>query len=475
MALTPEQKARLDEIKKKKTSTGAASKSSSKTVSPYGDAETEAFLKQFGVTSDELSTAPIGHQSKTTLGGKKDIETWKRNNPNFMTYFKTNYGREFNPEDPADMAIYEPYHHEHIYNGVLGAVKRSKPDLSDEEAKKFADNVANKLSFAGEKGKDVNAPDQAWGNFHRTRREIKFDEPAKTPAQEKKTPATSEITPRPAGPYTSGRQDSPWWLQDVVNTAAAAGTRLGLKKYLPWAPKVELQTPRPTFFDPTRELAANAENMQIGTQGAGLFAGPQTFNARYSGIQGQGAKNAANILGQYHNKNVGVANQFENLRADIYNRNNMANANTAQKLYDQTTVANQQFDNAKRQANNELRASYVNAITNRAMTQTLNTMYPHFQVDPSTGGMLGFYKGSPMKAEEQTSALDRIDSLMARGWDRKDALDFLGYGTGSSRNPGANTYINQDVAFSPYMQQMQAVGNPAIGPGMGPGYGYQPE
>jgi len=195
------------------------------------------------------------------------------------------------------------------------------------------------------------------------------------------------------GAYTSGKKPTPFWIQDVINTGAALGNRLGVKKYLPWAPTVEPNVPRATYYDPTRELAANAEQMQIGTQGAAGFAGPQAYNARFSQIQGAGAKNAANILGRYHNQNVGVANKFSSLKSDIYNKANQMNAALATDLYNKTTVANQQFDNAKRKANTELTGAYVNAITNRSQAQTMNMMYPHFQINPMIGGDFDFYKG----------------------------------------------------------------------------------
>jgi uncharacterized protein (DUF1810 family) len=210
--------------------------------------------------------------------------------------------------------------------------------------------------------------------------------------------------------YVTGKKPTPFWIQDIINTGAALGNRIGIKKYLPWAPKVEAYEPQATYLDPTRELAANAEQMQIGTQGAGLFAGPQAYNARYSQIQGAGAKNAANILGRYHNENVGIANKFSALKADIYNRANQTNAAISTDLYNKTTIANQQFDNAKRQANAELTAAYVNAITNRSKAQTLNMMYPHFQINPLIGGDLDFYKGDEIIPNENddASALRRI-------------------------------------------------------------------
>lgn len=181
-----------------------------------------------------------------------------------------------------------------------------------------------------------------------------------------------------------------WWLQDTIKTTGAFGDLMGVKKYMPWAPGVELGTPRPTFLDPTRELAANAEQANIQTQGLAQFAGPQALSARSASVQGQAAKNAADILSKYNNANVNIANQFELKANDIRNQESMLKQATAQRVYDQNTVANQQFDNAKLAMRNNLRNQYTNAITNRWKTDALNQMYPNYAVDPSVGGRMDF-------------------------------------------------------------------------------------
>lgn len=185
-----------------------------------------------------------------------------------------------------------------------------------------------------------------------------------------------------------------WWLQDTIKTTGAFGDLMGVKKYMPWAPAVELQKPRPTFLDPTRELAANAEQANIQTQGMAQFAGPQALSARSASVQGQAAKNAADILSKYNNANVNIANQFELKGTDIANQESMLKQATAQRLYDQNTVANQQFDNAKLAMRNNLRNYYTNAITNKWQTDALNQMYPNYAVSPGVGGRMFFKPGN---------------------------------------------------------------------------------
>jgi hypothetical protein len=180
------------------------------------------------------------------------------------------------------------------------------------------------------------------------------------------------------------------WLQDTIKTTGAFGDLMGLKKRMPWAPPVALGTPRPVFMDPTRDLAANAEQAAIQTQGMAQFAGPQAFSSRSSSIQGQASKNAADILSKYNNANINVANQFEMKANDIRNQNSMLNQATNQRLYDQNTVANQQFDNAKLAMRNNLRNYYTQGITNKWKTDALNQMYPNYAVNAPSGGRMDF-------------------------------------------------------------------------------------
>jgi len=178
-----------------------------------------------------------------------------------------------------------------------------------------------------------------------------------------------------------------WWRQDQIKTAGAFGDLMRIKKYQPWQATPGVAYGERTFFDPTRELAANMEGMNQGIQGAATFTGPQGFAATAGYLQGQGAKNAADIMGRYNNLNVTASNQLSDMNTDIFNRASQQRAQNATGLYDKQTIANQQFDNSKNLARQNLRQSYIDAITNRANTYNLNTLYPQYAVNPSDGGM----------------------------------------------------------------------------------------
>ena len=222
-----------------------------------------------------------------------------------------------------------------------------------------------------------------------------------------------------------------WWLQDTIKTTGAFGDLMGVKKYMPWAPAGELQKPRPAFLDPTRELAANAEQANIQTQGMAQFAGPQALSARSASVQGQAAKNAADVLSKYNNANVNIANQFELKGTDIANQESMLKQANAQRLYDQNTVANQQFDNAKLAMRNNLRNYYTNAITNRWQTDALNQMYPNYKVSPGVGGRMDF---NPTEKTTNPSAGSNTNS-----WQKA-------YDECKKNNPGMSEALLRDCA-----------------------------
>jgi hypothetical protein len=201
-----------------------------------------------------------------------------------------------------------------------------------------------------------------------------------------------------------------WWLQDTIKTTGAFGDLMGVKKYMPWAPGVDLEEPRPTYLDPTRELAANAEQANIQTQGAGQFAGAQAQSARSTSVQGAAAKNAADVLSKYNNANVNIANEFELKATDVRNQESMLRQANSQKLYDQNTIANQQYDNSRLAMRNNLRNQYTNAITNKWKTDAMNQMYPDYAVDPSVGGQM-YHTPNTRTATGQRSGMTMQEAM----------------------------------------------------------------
>jgi hypothetical protein len=211
-----------------------------------------------------------------------------------------------------------------------------------------------------------------------------------------------------------------WWLQDTIKTTGAFGDLMGIDKQMPWSPRVDLEEPRPTFLDPTRELAQQSEQANIATQSLAQFVGPQALSARASSIQGTGAKQAADTLSRFNNANSNIANQFEFKSTDIRNQEALANQASQQKLYDSNIIANQQYSNAKLAMRNQLRNYYTDALTNKGKTAALNNLYPQYAVLPETGGMPAFKGGRKNKAEISKSSQDYFDEIKQQYPDMDD-------------------------------------------------------
>lgn len=185
---------------------------------------------------------------------------------------------------------------------------------------------------------------------------------------------------------TPTERDPEWWLQDTVNTMGAASDLASVKKYMPWEARVDLEEPRPTFLDPTRELGQQSEQANIAAQASASFAGPQGLGARNAATQGVAANQAANTLSNINNQNVNIANQFEGTQIGIRNQESMLNQQMANRVYDKNTIANQQFDNSKMAGRQNLRNSYNKAVTNKWKTDAFNQMYENYQTRPGVGG-----------------------------------------------------------------------------------------
>lgn len=370
-----------------KKSSGSKS-SGNKTL--YGDPEARQILIDAGIDPD-IAKNPItvGRQSSTSINkwtNDAERQAWERRNPSYVARWKSiNPGVDFDPGNKEHIKDFEDYHWAYSYNGIYNRLQKQHPDWSDEELEKKAKKAADQISFAGKVDVDVNAPDQKWGNWHRNMQELKFDDdntpaPEDTPVAEEETQAAHIDDEYQLPDY------APWWLQDQIAIAGDVLDLFRIKKYTPWQARPDTDFVEPTFYDPTRELAANAEAANLATQTAQAFTNPQQAIAATLAAQAQAARANADVLGRYNSMNVDAANQAENVNTQIYNQASLNRAQQATQLYDKYTIANQQFDNSKNMARQKLRQDYINAITNRQNTYNLNTLYPQYAVDPARGG-----------------------------------------------------------------------------------------
>lgn len=204
-----------------------------------------------------------------------------------------------------------------------------------------------------------------------------------------------------------------WWLQDKLAAVNAGLNYLNIRPYYPWEPMANYEQVRPSFLSPERALAENQSqmNMQLGM--LSQFTGPQAFNARANEISGKGFANAANAIADVHNRNVGIANQFEQTNVGIRNENQKENLAHATSLWDKYQATRQNFDNAKKMAADAMFNVAKQAITNRANTYNLNQMNPQYAVDPGTGGLMYFHDPRDLKpSETAVSISDRYKQMV---------------------------------------------------------------
>lgn len=309
------------------------------------------------------------------------------------------------------------------------------------------------------KGASISPIDGIFGNTTVGQIVLAKTPPAQTQPEQIQQPAKDKVDDYYQAPIPPEQPVPPsqWWMQDIVGTAGAAADMARIKKYMPWSSPMEAFLPTTTFYDPTRELAANAEQASIAQQAAAMFAGPQAYSARAQATQAQAATNAADIMSRYNNLNVGVANQAALQNSQIQQQTAGFNQQQSQDLYDKTMIVNQNFDNAKAMARQQLRQGFMDAITNRANAQVLNQLYPQYNISPITGGMMHFTHGRPLQPTypSNSTIADLAGDYVKQhpGLDWNTAFSMAKVSQGIQDNPGYG-YVPDQQYMQAYQQML---------------------
>ena len=185
---------------------------------------------------------------------------------------------------------------------------------------------------------------------------------------------------------------------------------------------VDFEESRPSYLDVTRPAAALAEQANIAQQNLAQFTGsPQLSSARAMGMQGQLAKNVVDLMSNYNNQNVQIANQFSQANSNIRNQERLKNQEIATRLYDQTNMMNQQYDNSKRAANANVRQAFATGWKNASDLSMVNSMSEQYDIDPVTGNVI-FQGGKDFTPERSQTFNDMLNGYIEAGFDPKDAI-----------------------------------------------------
>ena len=273
-------------------------------------------------------------------------------------------------------------------------------------------------------------------------KESKKPEPKKEKEEKKKEfdiPDVKSLTPL-----------SPeYWTQDLNNLAAIA--MRDREMFLPWQPAVEIPKADYVLEEPTRQLADVNEQLNIITQGAASFGNPQSFNARASQAQGKAFAQNANTFAQVHQRNIGTVNRGLAMNAQLEAAGKREQRDRDVKLYDDTQLTLQNYMDEKNLDREQYTGLMNTAITNRANTANLNTLYPYFNIDPTTGGMIDVADNLPAIVANKSAAntnnygsyTDRANAysqLQKDGFSEEDIKTIMGSGSKTSSTKGAPSY-----------------------------------
>ena len=147
-------------------------------------------------------------------------------------------------------------------------------------------------------------------------------------------------------------------------------------------------------------------------------------------------------------------------KAQILNQAAQQKAALKTALFDKNTIANQQFDNSKALARQNIRQGYIDAITNAVNAANLNLVYDQYKTDPRRGGLVSFTNGKPVAAEyNPTDMATQFNTLKSKLLGVDDAVIYKlltgDRGTTASDNSQYLKDLNTTMNFNagPYAQE----------------------
>jgi hypothetical protein len=177
-----------------------------------------------------------------------------------------------------------------------------------------------------------------------------------------------------------------WWRQDVNNLNALSLIDDNL--YLPWAPDAAPAKVDYVLDDWRGNANANLAAANTMAQALGAVGGPQAVAA--SNIQGTAMDNIAQGINNVNTNNVRIMNQVAPMQSQLNMQVDAINQARNMKVYDDTQKTLQSSDNFQNWKIGKENELFNAALTNRANTANLNSIYDNYSIDPTTGGIIGF-------------------------------------------------------------------------------------
>lgn len=218
------------------------------------------------------------------------------------------------------------------------AIATNGPKMSNEDWTRFINSPAGKASRAKRMMVDTE-------NYLRTDPKYGFIGP---PEFDYGTPKPKDVLnptnpDRTTIPYEPNVQKTMPMLVDEMWAGVDAAS---VKKYNPYRQQIKSQLVDFARYNP--QTAVNRINQASNsayqaTRGLNPYQAQSTINEVY----GKSLDNIAQVQGQYDERNVGVENQQNVSNAQIQNKDAQDNITFDKRYYDEQTLSNQRFDNAK--------------------------------------------------------------------------------------------------------------------------------
>lgn len=146
--------------------------------------------------------------------------------------------------------------------------------------------------------------------------------------------------------YQPVRKDiDTWFAPDIMNFVGAMTDKIN--RYEPSQGKIDLVKPGYDLLSPDRQLAANQEQMARYQGQIENSADSNVGLATMLAASGAGFQNAANVLANVENANVGIVNNAYGQRAAIENQEIASNETMRQKYIQDMAILNQNQDEAE--------------------------------------------------------------------------------------------------------------------------------
>jgi len=380
-----------------------------KTYNPYGilgkegvrnllTEEQQPYIREEDVHGYQPPVGTTGTYGKgvTVADFIKRNPKWNKEHPNFNPKLNTS---QFQKE-------YNVFVRKVAYDNAIAA-KYPEKDAND-----MADAWVRTQGFKpGKKVKgDPRYMDDDFGEFTSSRFEPSWRAYAAPGIKEGPKPTTTTNTDTDIAKYNLPPPEI--WRQHKMQGMGAYGELMGINKYPPYQATPSYVPGDAVYHDDARDLANMAERINIGTQGAAMYSGPQGYAATAAALHGQGAVEAANIMGTTDDKNIAIANQLNRENTSIFNRASERRAQDATTLFDKQTIANQQYDNERRMASRNLLNIAVAADTARANTYNLNTLNPQYAISARNAGIAYNPQGSNRAFNRQQQSNNEYISQM---------------------------------------------------------------